>query len=432
MRVLGTTRLEREAREYVGVHLVDGTLGESAEDSTRLWQPVLPAVDLQRLAVHLALTLDTARSGDDVVGGKSRIWRVLCEPTHGRGPRRPERNVRGHDDRRRQSAYRRPNLHRTIVVDKRVVARGAAAGSAAGYRLRMSVTAIVNPIKVDDLGALVARLEVAADQYGFTGLSYVTTTVDDLGTEAARAAVAKGAELVIAVGGDGTVRAVATGLLNSGVSLGVLGRGTGNLFARNLQIPLESTAAIAAAFGGRDRPVDVIDLALGKGRHEISLVMAGMGWDASMMAVSEGAKARLGWGAYALQAARTVRDHPIRLRVQVDDEGEYTFFARTCLIANVGTLVGGLELLPESRPDDGLLEVMVFEPTTSVDYVRSSWGVVRGQSNDLDPARTLLRGRKVVVTTPGSRPRQVDGDVVDEGHGFVARVLPGALTVRVP
>ena len=221
-------------------------------------------------------------------------------------------------------------------------------------------------------------------------------------------------------------------MLDTDVPLGILALGTGNLLARNLAIPLDTTEAIGTIFGGVDRRVDVLDVSLGKGRHEVSAVMCGMGWDAAMMDVSESVKARLGWGAYAIQAARTVRDHPIRLRVQVDDGPEHTFFARTCLIANVGTLIGGLELLPESAPDDGTLEVLVFEPTTSRDYVRSSWGVLRGHGNDGDPARTLLRGRRVVVTTHRARPRQIDGDLIDDGHGFIARVLPGALTVRVP
>jgi diacylglycerol kinase family enzyme len=296
----------------------------------------------------------------------------------------------------------------------------------------MSVVAIINPSKVDDAEALRKRLTVAAEQYDHGELVWATTTPDDHGSGAALRAAHDGAELVVVAGGDGTVRAVVAGLVGTGVPLGIIGRGTGNLLARNLDVPLETTAAIGTAFGGVDRAVDVLDVALGKGRHEVSTVMAGMGWDASMMAVSEGAKARLGWGAYAIQAARTVRDHPIRLRVQVDDGPEQTFFARMCLIANVGTLIGGFELLPESRPDDGVLEVLVFEPTTSIDYVRSSWGVVRGGANGADPARTVLRGHKVVITTPGSRPRQVDGDLIDEGHGFVARVQPGALTVRVP
>ena len=296
----------------------------------------------------------------------------------------------------------------------------------------MSVVAIVNPSKVDDAEALRKRLTIAAEQYELGELVWAPTTPDDHGTGQALEAVQNHAALVVVAGGDGTVRAVVAGLAGTGVPLGIVGRGTGNLLARNLGVPLETMAAIGTAFGGVDRAVDVVDLALGKGRREVSMVMAGMGWDASMMAVSEGAKARLGWGAYALQAARTLRDHPIRLRVQVDDGPEYNFFARMCLVANVGTLIGGFELLPESRPDDGLLEVLVFEPTTSVDYVRSSWGVFRGNSDNNDPARTLIRGRKVVITTPGSRPRQIDGDLIDEGHGFVARIQPGALTVRVP
>ncbi|HEX5017365.1 MAG TPA: diacylglycerol kinase family protein [Actinomycetes bacterium] len=296
----------------------------------------------------------------------------------------------------------------------------------------MSVVAIVNPTKVLDPGGLQRRLTVAAEQYEFGELVWTTTTPEDPGTGQALRAVDDGASLVVVVGGDGTVRSVVAGVAGTGTPLGIVARGTGNLLARNLGIPLESTAAIGTAFGGKDRQIDVVALALGKGRREVSMVMAGMGWDAAMMAVSESAKARLGWGAYALQAARTVRDHPIRMRVQVDDGPEHNFFARMCLIANVGTLVGGIELLSESRPDDGQLEVLVFEPTTTTDYVRSSWGVLRGTAEHHDPARTLLRGRKVVVTTPGSRPRQVDGDLIDEGHGFVARVLPAALTVRVP
>lgn len=296
----------------------------------------------------------------------------------------------------------------------------------------MTVVAIVNPTKVGDPAALRSVLTVAADQYELGSLRWVETTRDNLGTESAAKAVADGATLVVGCGGDGTIRAVVAGLVDSGVPLGILARGTGNLLARNLGVPLETTDAIGTIFGGTDRKIDVLDVALGKGRHEVSAVMCGMGWDAAMMDVSESVKARLGWGAYAVQAARTVRDHPIRLRVQVDDGPEHTFYARTCLIANVGTLVGGLELLPESAPDDGTLEVLVFEPTTSADYLRSSWGVLRGHSNDGDPARTLLRGQRVVVTTHRARPRQIDGDLIDDGHGFVARVLPDALTVRVP
>lgn len=296
----------------------------------------------------------------------------------------------------------------------------------------MSVVAVVNPTKVHDAGTLHKHLETAAEQFDLGELLWVETTADEPGTAEADSAVGAGASLVLACGGDGTVRAVATALHGTDVPLGVIPLGTGNLLARNLHVPLTVTEAIAVAFGGADHRIDVLDVSLGHGRRTISLVMCGTGWDAAMMDVSESVKARFGWGAYAVQAARTLRDHPLRLRVQVDDEPAQTFLARTCLIANVGKLVGGVTLLPESEPDDGRMEVLVFEPTTPADYVRSSWGVLRGLADADDPARTVLRGRKVVVSTHRSRPRQIDGDLIEEGHGFVVRLRPRALTVRVP
>lgn len=296
----------------------------------------------------------------------------------------------------------------------------------------MSVVAIVNPTKVDDRDELRERLSTAAEQYQLGELRWVETSAEEPGTSQAAEAVADGASLVLVAGGDGTVRAVATALSGSGVPLGVMPLGTGNLLARNLEIPLEPTEAIGVAFGGTDHVIDVLDVSLGHGRRTVSLVMCGMGWDAAMMDVSETVKARMGWAAYAVQAARTIRDHPLRLRVQVDDGPERTYLARTCLIANVGRLMAGVSLLPESEPDDGQLEVLVFEPTTATDYVRSSWGLVRGHASDDDPARTVLRGRKVVVTTHRARPRQIDGDLIEEGHGFIVRLRPRALIVRVP
>lgn len=296
----------------------------------------------------------------------------------------------------------------------------------------MSVVAIVNPTKVDDPEGLRARLATAAEQYELGELRWVETTAEEPGTPQTEAAVAEGASLVLAGGGDGTARAVATALSGTGIPLGLLPLGTGNLLARNLEIPLEATEAIGVAFGGSDRVIDVLDVSLGHGRRTVSLVMCGMGWDAAMMDVSEAVKARMGWAAYAVQAARTVRDHPLRLRVQVDDGPEHSYLARTCLIANVGKLVGGVSLLPESEPDDGQMEVLVFDPTTAVDYARSSWGLLRGNTGDDDPSRTVLQGRKVVVTTHRARPRQIDGDLIEEGHGFIVRLRPDALTVRVP
>ena len=120
------------------------------------------------------------------------------------------------------------------------------------------------------------------------------------------------------------------------------------------------------------------------------------------------------------------------MRISVDGGEPQRMYGRSCLVANVGSLVAGLQLIPEATPDDGLLDVLVLDPTNPVDYARTSWTVIRGAGSDADPARTWLRGREVMVSTHSAHERQVDGDPVGAGHGFHVRVRPQSLFVRVP
>ena len=225
---------------------------------------------------------------------------------------------------------------------------------------------------------------------------------------------------------------VAATLVNSAVSLGIVPGGTGNLLARNLGIPLDARRAIEVALTGEDRRIDLLDVYLGRGQRALSAVMCGMGWDADMMGAPEGLKRRVGWGAYVLQGARHMRQQPMRLRVSVDGGPEEQMYGRTVLIANVGTLVAGVNLIPEARADDGLLDVLIIDPSSPVDWMRTSAQILRGRGAEDDPSRTHLRGRDVVVTTGHPRGRQVDGDTVADGQGFHVTVLEQALAVRVP
>jgi diacylglycerol kinase family enzyme len=122
----------------------------------------------------------------------------------------------------------------------------------------------------------------------------------------------------------------------------------------------------------------------------------------------------------------------MRLRLSVDGGPEQHLYGRTVLVANVGTLVAGIDLIPEARPDDGMLDVLVIDPSSPVDWARTATGVLRGRGADEDPSRTHLRGREVVASTRQSRGRQVDGNTVSDGHGFRVRLMPQALAVMVP
>lgn len=296
----------------------------------------------------------------------------------------------------------------------------------------MTVAVVVNPTKLGNPERARERLGALARALGEPEPRWLPTTAEDPGPGQARQALDDGADLVLAWGGDGTVTAVAGVLSGSGVPLGLLPGGTGNLLARNLEIPLDLDDAVRTAYRGRDRAIDLLDVYLGQGEHRVSTVMCGTGWDAAMMAAPEELKRRIGWAAYAVEGARRIRQKPMRLRLSIDGGPPERLYGRTVLVANVGTLVAGLRLLPESEPDDGVLEVLVVDPDTPLDWLRTTADVVRGRGSAGDPSRTLLRGRDVVVTTGHKRERQIDGDLVRSGYGFHVKVLPGALTVRVP
>jgi YegS/Rv2252/BmrU family lipid kinase len=287
---------------------------------------------------------------------------------------------------------------------------------------------VVNPIKVDDPGALLVRVADRCAELGLPVPRLVPTTEDDPGEGQAREAAAAGASLLLVAGGDGTVRAAAQGLAGSGVPVGILPQGTGNLLARNLDIPQDDDEALDVALTGADRTIDLGRLDDGT----MFAVMAGTGFDARMMREApEGLKGVLGWPAYLVGGARGMRRSRVHVQVALDDGEPRAAVVRTVLVGNVGRLQGGLELLPDARPDDGVLDVALVAPRNPKDWVVL---IGRALTRRHRPDRRLevFRARKVRVVTRRTEPRQIDGDLIDDGHGFTAAVEPGALVVRVP
>ncbi|MGI9646117.1 MAG: diacylglycerol/lipid kinase family protein [Ilumatobacteraceae bacterium] len=296
----------------------------------------------------------------------------------------------------------------------------------------MRVDVIVHPGKVGDRSHAQTRLAELAATAGYDPPRWVETAAEDPGPGQARAALAAGVDMVMVWGGDGTMVGVASELAGSGVPLAILPGGTGNLLARNLDIPLDLAGAVEVAYSGSDRALDLLDVDLGHGERRPSAVMCGMGWDAQIMAAPERRKQRLGWGAYAIEGARTVGSKPMPLRISVDGGPEQRLSAQTVLVANVGMLVAGLVLVPDADPDDGLLDVLVVAPSSPADWIRTTAGIIMRTGADTDPSRTRFRGREVSIATGHVRKRQIDGDLVTPGSGMNVTVRPGALLLRVP
>lgn len=253
------------------------------------------------------------------------------------------------------------------------------------------------------------------------------TTESDPGTGQAADAVERGSTVVFACGGDGTVRAVLESLVGTDATLGILPFGTGNLLASNLGLPAGLAAFDAgAASAGGHRRIDV-----GRANGEAFAVMAGVGFDAEMMADTPGRmKQRMGTLAYVISALRHLRDPLARTVVEVDGRTWFSGRSAMVLVGNFGTITGGIDVFPDARPDDGRLEVLVVSTSTLREWLSVAWRILRRSSLKTAPARRTS-GSKIVVRTSPPRPWEVDGEERPPVPEVTFEIEPNALSVQV-
>ena len=318
---------------------------------------------------------------------------------------------------------------------------------------RTRVAAVVaNPVKVD-LDDLRASVDAAAQRHGWGETLWFETTEDDPGEGQTREALESGADMVIAAGGDGTVRTVAEVLHGTDASLALLPSGTGNLLARNLDLTLDDADhALETAFGGRDRKIDVAVADIrgedGTVRRHSYLVMAGLGIDAKMLvATDDDLKAKAGWLAYVKAIGTVLRDkNQLRMRYQLDGGRVHSLRAHTIMIGNCGSLPANILLLPDAAVDDGQFDIVVLRPEGFVGWVqivvKVFWenGVLRRTSagrrlmRDSKEVHALhyLKGRELVLRLSRAEDVELDGDLFGRATAIKTWIEPSSLTVRMP
>ncbi len=316
-----------------------------------------------------------------------------------------------------------------------------------------AVAAVVyNPIKVD-LPRLKASVRTAEQHAGWDTSLWFATTKEDSGEAATKLARAQGADLVLAAGGDGTVRGVAQGLRDSGIPLALLPSGTGNLLARNLGLVLNDLdSSIKNAFTGGERTIDlgVVQLVRSGGDSEehVFVVMAGLGIDAKMIALTNSKlKKAVGWLAYVDASVRAIPSlEPVRLTYQLDGGPQRSLSVHTVIIGNCGSLPGGILLMPDAKPDDGILDVAALRPRGAFGWLKVwnkvLWenGVLRRSAvgrRIIDLNRdvrdvTYVTCRDLMLTVEKPQAFQLDGDEFGEVISVHTHVDTGGLTVKVP
>ena len=209
---------------------------------------------------------------------------------------------------------------------------------------------IYNPTKVSE--KFRALVEDSLQRKGWVETFWLETSAEDPGRAMTRQAVAEQVDLVIGAGGDGTIRSVADGLAHTGIPLGLVPAGTGNLLARNLDLPLEEVGAIEVALDGQLRVVDLVKITVDDRAPEHFAVMAGIGVDAMIMDETDEdlLKDKVGSAAYFVAAGKALGRLPVRMTVQLDTNRPVRRHAMLCVIGNVGRLRGNITLIPGCQP----------------------------------------------------------------------------------
>ncbi|MGI4896778.1 MAG: diacylglycerol/lipid kinase family protein [Janthinobacterium lividum] len=303
---------------------------------------------------------------------------------------------------------------------------------------------VVNPTKFATLDEPALRRReayVAAvfRSHGWDHPVWHETTPTEHGGRQARDAIAAGVDIVLVAGGDGTVRAVAESMKGTGIPMGLLPAGTGNLLARNLDIPhADLAAALDLVFAAPDTSVDVGWLEVDRSgadadpeRH-LFLVMAGLGFDAAMMAgVEDRLKRRLGYGAYVVSGARVLWGPQAKVRLRVDGGDINSVRTRAVIVGNCGKLTKQLVLMPDAEIDDGLLDAVVLSPRGGIGWGEVAWAIA---TRDRKGQRRVkhLRGKTFDVWCDQPQEVELDGDPIGTARRIRLSVEPGVLLVRCP
>ncbi len=323
---------------------------------------------------------------------------------------------------------------------------------------------IFNPTKKADWKLIREALARSTHDASLGEPVWLATTADDPGVSQTQAAIKARAAVVIAAGGDGTVRVVAEGLANTGIPMGLMPVGTGNLLTRNLNFPLDDIHELAAiAVTGAPRKIDVGILTVKESSEPISeskknhdvhpampgeyafVVNAGMGLDATIMLEADANKKLkevIGWAAYFKAAMPHILAPKMSATITVGNSTKpVTTDARTVMFLNCGELVGGLVFDTAAKADDGWMELVVVDTRAGligwVDLLRRTGMRSKGiKKVDIPgvPAQGDLDIHRIVeasLDTDKPQPVQVDGDVLGYTDHVHARIIPGALTVRV-
>lgn len=232
-------------------------------------------------------------------------------------------------------------------------------------------------------------------------------------------------EIVVAGGGDGTIKLVAQELVNSKIKLAILPLGSANGLARELGITGDSAESLHLLLNQKVRTIDAIRL-----NGELCLHLSDMGFNAELIQEFENGKTR-GMLGYARVFFEKIAGRKKRW-FSIDIDGHsHTFEAEMVVIANASSYGTGAVINPKCNLEDGLLEVCVFKPLSWHQLLHLSWHSFIGNPENSEYLE-IYQGKLAHLRTKKPLILQVDGEVVGEFTEIEARSIPAALQIIVP
>jgi YegS/Rv2252/BmrU family lipid kinase len=255
-----------------------------------------------------------------------------------------------------------------------------------------------------------------------------TTKAPGHAADLAAEAIAGGADVVVAVGGDGTICEVLQGLHAAGrAALGIIPVGTGNDAARTLGIPLRLEEAVRALRAGQRRRVDLM-----RAGDRVVLNAIGIGLLGTINVNSTNVKWVRGMGAYLVTAVVTLFDYRCPTIELVGDRTRYTGPMTILAIHNGVTTGGGFRLCPKAVPDDGELDATLVVGTNVPTRVGAVVDAIRGTLARKSFTQEIRFTRLDLVTEERLAYHWDGNPGYIEPPGMHFEVLPGALEVIVP
>jgi YegS/Rv2252/BmrU family lipid kinase len=291
---------------------------------------------------------------------------------------------------------------------------------------RSNALIIFNPKSgKQDPGSIDIIKKVARD-LGWEG-DFIKTTSKNMAKVLTQNAIKNEKTHVIVCGGDGTVREVLSQTVKNKITVGIVPLGTGNIFAKNLNIPLDLEESVKVAFNGRTKSVDI-----GEANGNYFILIAGVGLDVDAMSAEPDIKSKFGTIAYILEGLKNLSKKPENYQVTIDNTLKMSVEAKSIMVANIGTTEAGIKIVPGAKPQSGYLKIGIIKTSGLMSWAELIASALKGEI-DKSNSYELYEGYKIeIIPISGPKPFECDGDVFPAVSNLKIEIFPQSVSVLVP